>query len=96
MPIYKCETCSGVGMSYNSRAAPPAGENYACTCESGYKLAGDICVPDGANDKTFLDSIKYENVDTGGEIAGSKTIGVSDTLVQLQLKAAHLCRVTKD
>ena len=40
--------------------------------------------------------MKYENVDTGDPTPGSMTIGVSDTLLQLQLKAAHLCRVKKD
>jgi len=38
--------------------------------------------------------MKFENVEGGGQSLGAVTIGSSDTLEQLQQKAAHLCRTT--
>lgn len=77
----KCVACP-IRMVYDTNVRK-------CECDSEYSLAGDICVPRD-NDPSFINKIDYQNGEND-QIAGSV---VSNTLEQLQLKAAHICRTT--
>lgn len=71
-----------------------------CSCDTQFgEQAGDICVPrdpdsDFPSEQALQVAMKFENVEGGGQSLGAVTIGSSDTLEQLQQKAAHLCRTT--
>ena len=95
---FSCTACQGDTYPWTGGKCEPCPDRMVyslgkCECDTQYSVAGDICVPrDG--DPELQVAMKYENVEAGGQSRGAVTIGSSDTLVQLQRKAAHLCRTT--